>query len=148
MFSILLLTRPSRAQWLGLLFSLLIGTWLLPTPAYADLPPRPAAPAKEKEEPVRPQVAPLILSTNPNASGLWSVVQWQDSQGGWQDVASWRGAVVNGRTIWWVEAKDFGKGPFRWVITQGEGGAVVATSASFHLPSQAQQPLTIDLALP
>lgn len=134
-----------------LLLSLLLGLWsggaILPaTPAYADLPPRPTLPPEEDEdEPARPLVAPLILSTDPSRSDLWSVVQWQGAAGTWHDVAGWRGSVVKGRTIWWVEQKDFGKGPFRWVIQQGEGGPVVATSAPFTLPSQAKKALVVEV---
>lgn len=132
--------------FLSLLLCLFIGNIALVTPAYADLPPRPTLPPEEDEdEPVRPLVAPLILSTNPNRSDLWSVVQWQGDAGNWHDVAGWRGVVDKGRTIWWVEQKDFGKGPFRWVIQQGEGGPVVATSAPFTLPSQLRKALIVEV---
>ena len=134
----------------SLLLCLFIGNVALVTPAHADLPPRPTLPPVEEDEdePTRPLVAPLILSTDPNRSDLWSVVQWQGAAGNWHDVAGWRGVVDKGRTIWWVEQKDFGKGPFRWVIQQGEDGPVVATSALFTLPSQPQQALVVEVVIP
>jgi len=135
-----------RLIFLSLLLGLFIGTLAPATPAYADLPPRPMLPPEEDDDELaRPVVAPLILSTDPNRNDLWSVVQWQDAQGGWQDVTGWRGTVVKGRTIWWVEQKDFGKGPYRWVVLQGEGGALMATSQPFNLPGQPQKPLVIDV---
>lgn len=137
-------TKLSSLKLLILLLSLFLGTLALPPTAHADLPPRPTLPPEEDDdEPVRPLVAPLILSTDPNRSDLWSVVQWQGAAGNWHDVAGWRGVVEKGRTIWWVEQKDFGKGPFRWVISQGEGGLVVATSEPFTLPSQPKQALVV-----
>ncbi len=133
---------------LSMLLCLFVGNVVLVTPAHADLPPRPTLPPEEDEdEPARPLVAPLILSTNPSRSDLWSVVQWQGAAGNWHDVAGWRGVVEKGRTIWWVEQKDFGKGPFRWVIQQGAGGPVVATSAPFTLPSQPKKALVVEVGV-
>lgn len=134
---------------LGLLLCLLLGNLVLITPIHAELPPRPPLPvADEEDEPTRPLVAPLILSTDPSRSDLWSIVQWQDAQGDWQAVTGWQGTVVNGRTTWWVEEKDFNKGPFRWVIQAGEGGAVVATSAEFRLPGEARKALVVEVTVP
>jgi len=148
-FSIRSSVKSSRIKFLSLLLCLFIGSLCLVAPAYADLPPRPTPVAPQvKDKPSRPAVAPIILNTNPAPSGLWSVVQWQDAQDGWQDVPSWRGAVVNGRTIWWVEQKDFGKGPFRWAVLQGESGALVATSQPFTLPTQPQKLLVVAVTLP
>ena len=138
-----------RLLLLSLLFGLCISTLVPITPAYADLPPRPLLPpAEDDDEPARPVVAPLILSTDQSRSDLWSVVQWQDAQGDWQDVTGWRGSVVKGRTSWWVEEKDFGKDSFRWVVMQGNGGPVVATSAPFTLPSQPKKALVVEVAVP
>ena len=63
--------------------------------------------------------------------GAWSMVQWQDSNGHWQQVDGWQGEVgVDGRVVWWVSRKDFGTGPFRWLV---DGSA----TAPFYLPSEA-----------
>lgn len=124
---------------------------LWPARAYAELPPRPTEPPgsdQKDESPVRPPVAPLVLNTSPAQSGLWSVVQWQDPQGGWHDVEGWRGWVTNGKTIWWVEEKNFGEGPFRWAVFQTDGGALLALSEPFSLPTQPRLTMTIAVTLP
>jgi len=62
----------------------------------------------------------------PAHAGAWSVVQWQDSAGNWHDVEGWRGTLDNrGVRRWWVAAKDFGTGPFRWVV-EGAGAVPAA----------------------
>lgn len=155
-------------QWIstGLLSICILagaGLSLLWTPsAQADLPPRPTvtvrptstatssptATVRATPEP-RPKdpVATLILYIRPSPSGLWSVVQWQDTQGDWHDVEGWRGTVVNGKTVWWVEEKDFGTGPFRWTIYAEGDGALVAITRSFYLPDQPQHELIVDVPL-
>jgi hypothetical protein len=75
---------------------------------------------------------------------LWTVVQWQDPQGAWHDVVGWRGELdrvvlgdggrVVGRKVWWVQQRDAGKGPFRWLVYRGEGDLLLARSETFHLP--------------
>jgi hypothetical protein len=46
--------------------------------------------------------------------------------GNWHDVEAW-----------WVAAKDFGTGPFRWVIYRGQAGELLAISQAFYLPDAA-----------
>jgi len=75
-------------------------------------------------------------------AGAWAVVQWQDSAGGWHDVEGWRGAVADS-SRWWVHPKDFGTGPFRWVVITGPDGPLWAASASFNLPSQPIQTVQV-----
>lgn len=90
----------------------------------------------EPDEPDKPKpsVATLLLRVEPAQDGLWSVVQWQAPSGNWHDVEGWRGTVVNGKTIWWVEQKDFGKSPFRWVVYKDVSSSPLATSTPFQLP--------------
>lgn len=134
---------------LGFLLCLVLGSTWLHLPVYADLPPRPATPPKEdKEETPRPLVAAIVLHTSPARDDLWSVVQWQDDQGGWHDIESWRGTVVSGRTIWWVEEKDFGKGPYRWLVFTQEGGSLLATSALFNFPAKPKAQQVVEVTLP
>jgi hypothetical protein len=72
--------------------------------------------------------------------GAVSVVQWQDVNGDWHDVDGWHGNLDKaGRIRWWVAAKDFGRGPFRWVVES-------AISAPFHLPAGARQTVEINLS--
>ena len=71
--------------------------------------------------------------------GAVSVVQWQDSAGDWRDVEGWRGNLNDaGQIRWWVAAKDFGSGPFRWTV--GE-----AASEPFNLPSGAGQTVLVSI---
>ncbi len=79
--------------------------------------------------------AHIELQIQPEQVELWTVVQWQDSAGGWHNVEGWRGFLeANGGKRWWVAAKDFDTGPFRWVVYQKPNGQPVATSIPFHLP--------------
>lgn len=79
---------------------------------------------------------------------VWTIVQWQDNAGDWRDVEGWQGTLDQGnKKTWWVAAKDFGQGPFRWTIYDGAGGPMLAASAPFYLPDQANQTVTIELPL-
>lgn len=135
-------------QIFGLLCCLILaGSWLS-TPAFADLPPRPPIQDDDDEQERRPVVAAIVLQTMPAPSDLWSVVQWHDEQGGWHDIENWRGSVVNGRTIWWVLEQDFGKGPYRWLVFDQEGGNLLATSDTFNFPSEPKEQLVVEVVLP
>lgn len=123
----------------------------LMTPALVlALPPRTTPPPTEKESDKgkgkdRPIGAYIELQAAALPPGGWSVVQWQDSAGGWRDVEGWRGPLP-GNTRWWVAAKDFGRGPFRWAVTQGPGGSQLSTSTPFNLPTQANQMVWVQLS--
>jgi hypothetical protein len=88
---------------------------------------------------------------------LWTVVQWQDAPDHWRDVEGWRGGLdsvatgeggsVVGQKVWWVGEPELGEGPFRWLVTQGEGGESLATSALFDLPSVGGGTVTVEAAL-
>ena len=167
--------RSQRHPWLSLSLLLVclltlggLSVFLAPK-AEAVLPPRPTVTAPSADEgdeggllPV-PTVAHLSLEVTPTQQRYWSVVQWQDAQGAWHDVTGWRGDVVNGSIHWWVDEKDFGKGPFRWAVYQsggpivqlGEGRfvylgeqAVLAISQPFYLPTGSAQSLTIYVSVP
>ena len=80
--------------------------------------------------------------------GAWTVVQWQDSANGWHDVEGWQGSVgASGYQLWWVAAKDFGTGPFRWVVKQGSGGPVLGTSEVFNLPGGANETVQVTVSI-
>lgn len=72
--------------------------------------------------------------------GAWVGVQWQDRQGAWQNVEAWQGPLEAAEEtgvaskVWGVYPKDFGRGPFRWVVYTQQGGEVLGTSQSFNLP--------------
>lgn len=135
---------------------LLIGSVLallgLMTPTLVlALPPRTTPPAVEKtkkdKDKDKPLGAYIELQASTLAGGGWAVVQWQDSTGNWHDVEGWRGSLP-GNTRWWVAAKDFGAGPFRWVVTQGPGGPMMSQSAPFNLPDGANETVWVQLSLP
>ena len=84
----------------------------------------------------------IELVTPGTVAGSWAIVQWSDANGDWHDVEGWRGWAGDS-CRWWVHAKDFGRGPFRWVVTQEPGGPVVQSSAEFFLPVYAGQTVLI-----
>jgi len=75
----------------------------------------------------------------------WTVVQWQD-ESGWYDVESWQASPEQSWVIWNVEEKDFGKGPFRWAVFEGqERGEPMAVSEEFYLPQRPGQELSLEV---
>ncbi len=116
-----------------------------PEPPYTDPiiidPPPPPPPADHHQPDQGTSVVPaaavgdgaqIQLSTTP---GAVTVVQWQDGSGAWNDVTSWRATATSGAIVWYVEAKDFGKGPFRWVSYGADGYTMTGASDAFYLPS-------------
>jgi hypothetical protein len=79
---------------------------------------------------------------------VWTVVQWQDSAGGWQNVAGWQGSLEADQTKkWWVAAKDFDTGPFRWVILSQPNGTTLAASQPFMLPKGATDLVQVNIII-
>lgn len=124
----------------------------LPSQAGDELPPRAtptpvsaaSAARSDDDKDDKPIGAYLGLNMPGAPDGVWTVVQWQDSTDGWHDVEGWRGTLDRGQKIWWVAQRDFGTGPFRWVIYEGEGGRLLATSESFYLPAAAEHQFWIE----
>jgi hypothetical protein len=94
-----------------------------------------------------------IVVRAPNApAGAWVGVQWQDEMNGWHDVAGWQGpltlqATTNVSTRQWaVYPKNYGRGPFRWVVYTSQGGSVWASSTRFSLPDGDGATLAMTLA--
>lgn len=113
---------------------------VLSIPTQAELPPRPTiTPVPD----TAPHGATIILQTQVN---LWTVVQWQDTNNDWHDVEGWRGAATDGTVKWWVAQKDFGTGPFRWVVSKTKDEKIIATSQAFYLPSMANE--IVSIAIP
>lgn len=90
----------------------------------------------------QPVGAYIELQVQGGSGSFWSYVEWLDSAGGWQKVDGWQGTVNGGRR-WWVAAKDFGQGSFRWVVAQGSGGPVLGTSEPFNLPTMVNQTMPV-----
>ena len=68
-------------------------------------------------------------------SGAYVAVQFQYPNGTWANIDAWTGPLdpmANGYVKYWVDPKDFGKGPFRWVVWDKQGGKVLAMSAPFY----------------
>ncbi len=133
----------------GLAFGL---TWPSLIEAQSTLPPRQTPtlppPKDKKRESDKPLGATIELQVQPVPAGDWGVVQWQDKSGNWHDVDGWKGALgATGLERWWVAAKDFNTGPFRWVVTQGPGGPEVAASQPFNLPARANEILRIEVTV-
>ncbi len=83
--------------------------------------------------------APIELRVEPPRAGLWTEVQWVDGAGSWHAVENWRGETNGGGGItWWVEAKDFGTGPFRFAVYDVAGGNLLGASEPFMLPQRNQ----------
>jgi hypothetical protein len=82
----------------------------------------------------------IELRVQPALGEAWTVVQWQDSMGRWQDVDGWRAQVEPGQAVnWWVAPKHLDTGPYRWLVYQGEDRrAVVWASELFYLPKQGE----------
>jgi hypothetical protein len=99
-------------------------------PAYA-LPTRPEDRPTAKV-PVKTTGGGIELSVSGAVGTIYAVVQWQDGLGGWHDVEGWRGQVEESHVLWFVSERDFGTGPFRWMVYDDQGP--LATSESFNLP--------------
>ncbi len=117
-----------------------------------ELPPRDPIPTEEPKESDDddddgdPPTAAIVLSAQPVQGGLWASVEWEDSDGGWQLVDGWQGSTSGSQT-WIVEVKDFGTGPFRWVVKDGPDGNVLGTSSEFMLPTGANQVQNVSVTL-
>jgi hypothetical protein len=76
----------------------------------------------------------IMLHVGGYRPGLWAVVQWRDGLGEWHDVEGWQGILEKDWHPWYVKPKDFGSGPFRWVLYDGQDGTLIAISRYFNLP--------------
>jgi hypothetical protein len=156
--------------WSAILFTIgcsltMIGMlWTSVPVAQASLPPRPTSQVSLK--PQTPVSARITLLLEFPADWPWAdvhwqelctVVEWQDGWGNWHIVEGWRGALddvtvndtgmVSAFKTWWAAKKDYGTGPFRWVITQGLGGALLATSDSFYIPAAHNMSVTVKVSI-
>lgn len=142
------------AVWLVLalaVFGLTLLAWTpQPTQAGPDLPSRAtptSIPRDDGDKDKKPIGAYIELQPHGAPDGVWTVVQWQDSTGDWQDVGGWQGPLDQGHKKWWVSQRDFGRGPFRWAIYQDQGGELLVVSESFYLPDTANELMWIEVLL-
>ncbi len=127
---------------------LMVGTFFMAAPSitHAQLPPRPTLTPTPSPTPLstplataRPVDNPVrIRLAVPAYEGAWSLVQWQDSAGGWHDVDGWQGEIEAGQKQWRVSPKDFDTGPFRWLVMDQPNGEILAISDPFLLPTRAE----------
>jgi hypothetical protein len=109
--------------------------------------------ADKKDEVLIGAFIELHVSASPAGAraappGAWSVVQWQDDAGGWHAVEGWQGTIETpGQKVWWVAHRDFGAGPFRWVLHARQGGPLLATSHPFYLPTAANETVSVVVSL-
>lgn len=89
----------------------------------------------------RPNFSTITVQVPGVPEGAWVGVQWRDVNGNWHNVDGWQGplerSTATGQSSkhWGVFERDYGRGPFRWIVYAPTGGAVFATSPSFFLPS-------------
>ena len=119
-----------------------------PTPAITPLPtPTPLPKPAQKQETAPVPLSHILLTVTPLQGGLWTAVEWQGEDGAWHGVAGWQGTLMAGRQRWAVFARNFGQGPFRWVVYAAADKAVLGTSAPFHLPKTNGEELLIRVKL-
>jgi hypothetical protein len=126
------------------------GTALPPRPTPAVTPIATPTPAPKLAR--KPVAAPLRLShirliVTPAQDGLWTVVEWQGADGAWHVVEGWQGTTQAGRKRWAVFERNFGEGPYRWVIYRAPDGEFLGTSAPFYLPNQADVELQVAIQI-
>ncbi|MDH4135409.1 MAG: hypothetical protein OEW09_01645 [Anaerolineae bacterium] len=137
-----------------ILISVLLLAWPpLPTEAGPGLPPRkpppPVQPSGDDDEEDQPAGAHIVLHVPSAPAGVWTIVQWQDSAGGWHDIDGWQGTLDEGnQKMWWLAPDLFGKGPFRWLVYEStRGDKLLATSELFYLPDAAGEKLWVEMSL-
>ena len=132
------MTLKHRAiVWIGLIVMgvLLTSLWQPTAQAGVLPPPRPTLTPTSQSS----TGAYIELRLPTDNINLWTVVQWQDGEGNWHDVESWRGILDEihdhkGDKIWWVLPGEYGDGPCRWQVYDRAGGKLLATSHAFYLP--------------
>ena len=120
-----------------------------PTLPPINLPATPTPIPDKSDDDDDAPIAHIDLQVVPAQAAGWSVVQWQGSDDNWHDVEGWRGSLsAGGMRRWAVESKDFGSGPFRWVVMAGQSGSIIGTSESFHLPASGNEVVSLTIIVP
>ncbi|MBI5879549.1 MAG: hypothetical protein HZB53_18010 [Chloroflexi bacterium] len=83
---------------------------------------------------------------------LWTIVQWQDGTGQWHDVDNWQGAPKGNpgdayHQAYAIDERNYGKGPFRWIVRTTKGSTDAAVSQPFNLPRNTSEAVRIDVAV-
>ena len=121
--------------------------------ADSPLPPRepqPTSPPNDDDDdddgPSSPVGAYIVLQVEAVPAQAWGQVQWLGGDGNWHDVEGWQGGLPS-NSRWWVAARDFNKGPFRWAVLNGPGGELLGSSFPFTLPNQANETRLVSVSL-
>ena len=90
-----------------------------------------------------PPEASITLTVVNAPAGAWTAVQWSVPGGTtWYNVETWVGPLDQAQYGWmphWVDRKDYGTGPFRWVVYDkdpSQGGGIWAVSDPFYFPTR------------
>ena len=158
--------RYARTKLTTTSVCILLALALLPLVALAaELPPSPPPPPLPA--PANITGATLELRVQFSQAWPWATIRWQDlwtvvqrqkSIGGdWCDVAGWQGGLdgveistdgqITGQKAWWVAKEDLGRGTYRWLVYEGEGGDLLATSDPFYPPDASGRPVTVEVPL-
>jgi hypothetical protein len=146
------------------ILALLVAAFLLlPVQTVRSLPPRPALPTKPPPEAtgsaieLHAQFSSAWPWNETDWQDLWTIVQWQGTDGVWHNVEGWQGTFdlvkvgnageIIGQKAWWVGYSDLGKGPFRWQVYRTKGNMLVATSEPFNLPNATGLVVTVEIVL-
>lgn len=116
------------------------------TPTHTPTPTH-TLPRTPKPTPPLLRLSHIRLLVTPAQEGLWSVVEWQGANGAWHVVEGWQGTVDAGAKRWAVYERNFGEGPFRWVIYDSPTGRVKGVSAPFTLPGNEGEELIVRIEL-
>lgn len=134
-------------------------------PVHAAPPTLPPRPPTATPVPPLPKAAPtgalivleLVFGDDWPARGLawqdlWTAVEWQDEDGAWHAVEGWQGGPDKvagnvGWKTWWLTNDLLGRGPFRWVVYERQGGAAMAISDPFNLPDTCGQTVPVEVSL-
>ena len=158
--------RYARTKLTTTSVCILLALALLPLVALAaELPPSPPPPPLPA--PANITGATLELRVQFSQAWPWATIRWQDLWtvvqrqksigGGWCDVAGWQGGLdgvavgtdgeITGQKAWWVAKEDLGRGTYRWLVYEGEGGDLLATSDPFYPPDASGRPVTVEVPL-
>ena len=109
------------------------------------LTPTPSATTAVSER--QTTVAGITLIVDGDVGGIETAVEWLDEDENWNTVEGWRSPFNAYKQVTWaVAANDFGKGPFRWVISQD--GVTIESSSDFYLPLSNSEVVTIHVDIP
>jgi len=92
-------------------------------------------------------VASIILIADSDMGDWQTAVQWQDHKEKWHVVEGWQAPFNKYNQVAWAVAEDeYGKGPFRWVILDGD--TITDSSTDFYLPLSAAESVIIHMGNP